>query len=148
MDKITPSPPAWPLQPGRLPPRWDPDDILECTKQQHLAQLDQQLLIAKTELDVASFRRILSKIENIRYGIDPRYQKAPPPGLVTSAATSAFSEDGSPIVDNDARGQDTRKWFWFPTVSRLLRRLQFFRRQPRGRDGGQGVTDESRNAWV
>lgn len=147
MDEITPSPPAWPLQPGGPPPRWDPHDILECTKRQHLAQLDQQLLIAKAELDVASFRSILSQIENIRYGLDPRYQKAPPL-RITSAVTSAFSEDGSPIIDNNRQGKDKRKWFRFPKVSRLLRRLLFFRRRTRGGDGGQCVTDESRKEWV
>jgi hypothetical protein len=120
---------------------------LECAKRQHLAQLNQQLLIAKAELDIASFRNILSEIENIRYGLDPRYQKAPP-ALVTSAVASAFSEDGSPIVDNNASGKGRKKWFRFSKVSRLLRRLLFFRRRPRGGDGGQGATDESRNDWL
>lgn len=147
MDKITPSPPAWPLQPGGLPPRWNPDNTLECTKRQHLAQLNQQLLIAKAELDVTSFRSILHEIENIRYSLDPRYNKAPP-ALVTSTVTSAFSEDGSPIIDNNASGKDKRKWFRFPKVSRLLRRLLLFRRRSRGRGGGQGTTDESRNERV
>jgi hypothetical protein len=135
MDQITPSPPAWPLQPGGPRPRWNPDDILESTKRQHLAQLNQQLFIAKAELDVASFRSILSELENIRYGLDPRYYKAPP-ALVTSAVTSAFSDDGSPIADNNAPDKDRKKWFRFSKVSRLLRRLLFFRRRPRGGDGG------------
>jgi len=135
MDRIAPILPVWPLQPCGSPPRWDPDNIVECTKQQHLAQLNQQLLIAKAKLDIVNFRNILSEIENIRYGLDPRYQKAPPT-LGTSAVTSAFSEDGSPIVDNNASGKERKKWFRFSKVSRLLRRLLFFRRRPHGGDGG------------
>ncbi len=144
MDIITSSPSGWPLPSGGVTPGWDPDDTMECTKRQHLTMLNQQLLFAKAKLDVDSFRSILSEIENIRCGLDRRYQKAPP-AFVISAVTSAFSEDGRSNDDNAARGKDKKKWFSFSNVSKILRHLLFFRRRSRAKDVAQGVTDESRN---
>ena len=148
MDEITVGPSGWPLPNGGPPPRWEPDDIIERNKRQHLAALNQQLLFAKAELDVDSFRSILSDIENIRYGLDPRYRKAPPEFVTSPAVTSAFSEDGrSNDDDNDnvAQGEDKNKWFRLSKVSKFLRRLLFFRRSSRARSVVQGVTYGSRN---
>lgn len=134
MDEITSSPSSWSLPTGGQTPRWDPDNIIERTKCQHLAMLNQQLRFAKAELDVDSFRSILSEIENIRYGLDPRYQKAPPEVVTSPAVTSAFSEDGRSNDDNAAQGKDKKKWFRFSKVNKILRRLLFFRRKSRVRN--------------
>jgi hypothetical protein len=146
MDEITVGPSSWPLPSGEPPPRWEPGDITERNKRQHLAALNQQLLFAKAELNVDSFRSILSDIENIRYGLDPRYQKAPPEFVTSPAVTSAFSEDGrSNDDDNAAQGEHKNKWFRFSKISKFLRRLLFFRWSSRAKSVVQGVTYESRN---
>lgn len=145
MDEITSSPSDWPLPTGRAPSRRNPDNLIERTRQHHLAVLNQRLLFSKAELDVDSFRSILSEMENIKYGLDPRYQKAPTEVVTSPAVTSAFSEDGRSSDNNAAQGNGRKKWFKFLKASKLLQRLQFFRRRSRARNVARDVTDKPRN---
>jgi hypothetical protein len=145
MDEITSSRSGWALPTPGPTSRWDPNNTIERTKRQHLAALNQQLLLAKADLDVDSFRSILSEIENIKYGLDPRYRKAPPEVVTSPGITSAFSEDGMSNDENTTHRNDHKKGFKFSRFKKILRYLLFFRRRSRAQSGAQGMTGDLRN---
>jgi hypothetical protein len=98
--------------------------MIERSIRQQLAELNQQLLMAKAELDAERFRTLLNEVERIKFGFDGRYHATPP-----MFVTSVFSEDGESTVGNNASdenmvsGGNKKRRLGFSRTMRFLRHL-------------------------